>query len=286
MKEHIPALASQSSHFIGQCHDLVSSFISKEDPEPDKDVQSVCAQLYIDCQLTSESALVLVQVGKEWDAEILIRAVLEGTVKFLYIFHGERSKIIRRVSEYLDILPDFGAIRRHDKASLFLSEVADPDSLTWKPFHDLLLPDQIIEQKRHGMNRTLRKKLEQDWSFTEMLKSFSDDDRLRKLRSHLLHGYGLSSHLIHKDGDGVGMVWERRQRSPQRQEAIATSHACRILSDVCSYAQLRTEQLLIFKGKNTSPIWELREKYSDLFSLLAKGNDQFVSTEYSDTEKA
>ena len=40
--------------------------------------------LLINSHITSESALLLIGQVRLWDAEMLIRSVLEGTVRFLY----------------------------------------------------------------------------------------------------------------------------------------------------------------------------------------------------------
>src|SRR5258708_1249053 len=48
----------------------------------------VCQLLSNSCYLTSESALLLVGFRRLWDVEILIRSVVEGTYKFIYLCLG------------------------------------------------------------------------------------------------------------------------------------------------------------------------------------------------------
>jgi hypothetical protein len=96
----------------------------------------------------------------------------------------------------------------------------------------------------------------------------------------MAHGYGMSSHLLHKDADGIGMVWERTKRSPHRQATVTLGHAARVVSDVCTFAQLRLLYLLKLCGGDTSCIRELENEYTLLFKQLKNANSQFNWVEY------
>jgi hypothetical protein len=137
-----------------------------------------------------------------------------------------------------------------------------------------------------GYTRQQRQALEEVWSFSGIFKEFakSRDDGLYLL-AHLVHGYGMSSHLLHKDGDGIGMVWERYRRDPERQSAVKLGHSGRVVSDICTFAKLRLMILLRFCGKPTGFIKEMEEKYTGLSSELAKSGERFAEIEYADGKK-
>ncbi len=270
-----------SSNFIGECYDIATPFKDKDYKGIEPYVRFVSSQLFIDCHLSSESSLLLTRSGKEWDADILNRSVMEGTVKYVYLLFGSNERVKEKAVEYWEILPDYSSIRRHEKLQSFLDTIENPDSEEWLPLRKLLLSNDDIEKLRNGTNRKERKNLEQQWSLfgmTTYLKK-KDPDRLGLL-VHLAHNYGMSSHLIHKDGDGVGMVWERYRRTKEDQISVKLGHCARIVSDICTFSKLRLLQLLKFCNQETKVITELENKYSMLFDELRKAGESFVKSVY------
>ncbi len=270
-----------SSHFIGECYDIATPFIDKDYKGIVPYVRFVSSQLFIDCHLSSESSLLLIRSGKEWDADIINRSVMEGTVKYVYLLFGSNERVKEKAVEYWEILPDYSSIRRHEKLQSFLGTIGNPDSDEWLPFKKLLLSNDDIEKLRNGTNRKERKNLEQQWSLFGMTTYLQkkDPDRLGLL-VHLAHNYGMSSHLIHKDGDGVGMVWERYRRTKEDQISVKLGHCARVISDICTFSKLRLLQLLKFCNQETEVISELENKYSMQFEELRKAGESFIKNEY------
>jgi hypothetical protein len=207
---------------------------------------------------------------------------MEGTLKFTYMMHGGPDDIRAKVEEYWHLLPQFFAIKRSERAKRFLEDIGNPDSSEWRPFRDLILDDQEVGQVREKYTRQQRQVLEERCSFSGICRTFSQtgDEGLRKF-VHLAHGYGMSSYLLHKDGDGVGMVWERYRRNPEQQAAVKLGHSARVVSDVCSFAQLRLFSLLRACGQPAHEIGKIVERYEELlFAELAKASRHFTSVEY------
>ncbi|TRW91994.1 hypothetical protein EKO24_016035 [Candidatus Methylobacter oryzae] len=283
MEKILSTWAGLSSHFIGDCFDIAKPYLDKQFEGMDPYVRFVSSQLFIDCHLSSESSVLLIREGKEWDADIINRSVMEGTIKYVFLMSGESTDVQTKAFEYWELLPNYAAVKHHERASSFLSEVANPDAPEWIPFKNLLLTEQEIDAYRNGVNRADRKKLEQKWSFSEITKSFnaSQSEGLRLL-VHLAHGYGMSSHLIHKDGDGVGMVWERYGRNEDEQFAVKLGHCARIISDICSFSKLRLFQLLKFCNQQTDIIYKTETRYQLLFDELRKAGENFTKVEYGE----
>src|SRR2546421_265814 len=97
--------AALASHFIGDCFDVAKPYIDKDFRDIDPLVRFAAAQLFIDCHLSSESVLLLIQGQKEWDADLVVRAVMEGSIKFTYMLHGGADEISKKVVEFWDTLP-------------------------------------------------------------------------------------------------------------------------------------------------------------------------------------
>ena len=273
--------AGLASHFIGECFDAAKPYLDQDYDAIDPYVRFVSAQLFIDCHLSSESSLLLVQTGKEWDADLINRSVLEGTIKYIFLMHGNSDQVRQKAIEFWEKLPLFASIRRSDRARSFLDVVGNHDSSEWIPIKDLVLSDDDISRIKGESTKKERRSLDQKWSFSEITKGFaaSDSEEL-KCFIHLSHGYGMSSRLIHKDGDGVGMVWERYRRSADEQVSVKLGHSARIVSDICTFSKMRLYRLLRFCGQDVSKIQTIEERYKDLFDELQTAERQFIQAEY------
>jgi hypothetical protein len=270
-----------ASHLIGECFDLVKPYLDQDCERLDPEVRFISTQLFIDCHLSSESVLLLVRANKEWDAEMIARSVVEGTLKYCYILVGTADQAKSRSIEFWDILPSFAEARRSERAKQILDWVSDPENDCWQPLRDIVLTDAEIAELRDGTNRHARKELEERWSFAGIMRHFATSHLPEwKCISMLAHGYGNSSHLIHKDGIGVGMVWDRYQRDPDRQAAVTLAHAARLISDVCAFCELRTFTLLRACGLSSDAALEIREQYSTLWEQLHAANELFTQIEY------
>jgi len=271
-----------ASHFIGDCFDLAKRFIDNEYSGLNPLVRFVAAQLYIDCHLSSESILLLIRDQKEWDADLLARSVMEGSLKFTYMLQGTVADVERKADEYWNILPQFSAIKHSERAKRFLEEIPDPGNPNWEPFRELIMDESEISEIRSKYSRQERQALEEAWSFTGICRTFANSDESGlKLFAHLAHGYGMSSHLLHKDADGVGMVWDRYGRDPERQAAAKLGHSARIVSDVCTFAQLRLLSLLQVCQQPTDALRAIEERYTvPLFDELTKAGTKFTNVEY------
>lgn len=274
--------AGLASHFIGECFDCARPFIDNAYTGLDPLVRFVSAQLFIDCHLSSESVLLLIHEQKEWDADLVSRSIMEGSLKFVYMLHGSPDEVKVKVEEYWNLLPRLFAIKRSERAKRFLEEVDDPHDPQWKPFHELIMDAEDITCIREEYTRKQRQMLEEKWSFHGICKVFSQarDEGLRTF-VHLAHGYGMSSHLLHKDADGVGMVWERYRREPEQQVAVKLAHAGRVVYDVCSFASLRLWALLRACGQPTDEVARIEDRYAEpLFAELTNAGHRFTKVEY------
>ncbi len=244
----------------------------------------VCAQLFIDCNLSSESVLLLIRAEKEWDADLVARSVMEGSFKFTYMLQGLRAEIEEKANEYWHVLPLFYRIRHGENVKKMFEHLPDPEAPEWRPFQDMLVDDEEIAEIRAGYSRSARQALEEKWSFVGLCRSFASSGNLGlKAFAGLAHGYTMSSHLLHKDADGIGMVWERYGRPPERQLAVRMGHSARVVSDVCSFAKLRLFSLLKACGEPTGALKEIESRHQHLESALTAAVAKFNEVEYGPT---
>ena len=68
----------------------------------------------------------------------VMRSVLEGTLKFLYLLESP-STFTARCIEYNDALPAIAMVKWHDKAVAAIKAHSDPSEPELRPYRDLLL---------------------------------------------------------------------------------------------------------------------------------------------------
>ena len=282
MQKDFQIWAVLGSQFIGDYFDQAQLVLNERLQSLDPLVQFLVQQLYLDCHLSSESVLILAANGKEWDADLIIRSILEGSLKFVYLLDGNSTEQVVRANEYWNVLPDFGAIRRDSRARSMIPDLPNAENERWEPVRDLLMDEDEINTVRQNYSRKERAALEERWSFSGITREFANSDKpgLKNL-AHLSHSYGLSSHLLHKDGDGIGVIWERSTRCPERREAAAAAHISRIVSDTCVFTQLRTHLLFRALDESTDSIKAIETRYREsLFQNLNEAQKSFLRIEY------
>jgi len=284
MNKLLEKLVILASHYIGEHFDNCKPLLDKDFDEIHPTMRFVPTQLYISCHLSSQSALLLAKELQEWDCELIMRSVVEGVTKYAYLLDGGPIEVIGKAHEYWDLLPNYASVKRSERAKVLIETVKGQNDKKWKSIADLVLTSEETQRLRGNTNKTKRSQLEQKWSFSEIIRKFaqSDDSLLRDFVG-LSYSYGNSSHLIHKDGDGIAMIWERDTREPERKEAVKKAHLARIVSDVCYFALMRSYFLYKFCDKKDTFIAfsrELEIKYSELFKELAECTESFNDTEY------
>lgn len=273
--------AAEASHLIGDCFDHAKPFLDQRYEDLPPLVRFVAAQLFIDCHLSSESSLLLIQSGKEWDADLISRSVMEGSVKLTYMLHGSSAEIESKVEEYWHVLPLFSVIRHGEHARQFLDAITDADAPEWQPFKELLVEPEEVTSIRASYSKRARQEIEERWSFAGICRFFArtEEPGLRHL-GLLAHGYTMSSHLIHKDADSIGMIWERSTRDEARRTAVSLGHSARVVSDACTFAKLRLLSLLRACGEPKKVVIDIDAKYAHLNKELTSANRHFNDVEY------
>lgn len=206
--------------------------------EPETD--EVLAQIQYACHSASESVLWLAQARKLWDADVLMRSVVEGTAKFGYLCTPDEVTRRRLFTEYRDVLPEMAELSDHERAVQSLAIIRDETAEMWRPIRDMLRTPERIAELNAKYPRSARRSLEGEWGFRRIAEKMesAEYEGLKGLLG-LVHQYSISSRVLHVDWLGSGVVWERRQRSVERIDAIELAHGGRIMSDVVTCAFMR-----------------------------------------------
>ena len=278
MLKKIQDWSNRSSHLLGDYYDVILPFF-KSNETIDAWVKFVSAQLFLQCQLTSESIIFLLRERKEWDACILLRSVMEGTAKYLYILNGNEIEMQERAYEFWYVLPEIADIKHSDRVKDLYTKLAIPPQ---SPLADLVLDEQEHKNLLNKYSRADRKKVEQRWAFSEILKSFENSE-LEPFKA-LFFEYGMCSHLAHMDAVGIGMIRERFAASPSNRDIIQLAHSAKIIYAICFFGKIRTQILLTKLNQSLEPLLQLEQKYSELYKELLEAEKIFCETEYPEAQ--
>jgi hypothetical protein len=228
---------------------------------------------------SSESVMLLCAYGQLWDAEVVARSVLEGSLKFAYILQ-DRAKFQRRLREYAEDLFQIGILKDHQKAADFLAAMPNPDSEEWKPLRDILISE--AEQDRIGKQfpSDVRRALETQWGFTCLLRALTTSEAgLPELKS-LAHGYSVASHIQHADYTGTSIAFDRDTRSHERRDAIHFAHLEKLISTVLASLMLRLGVGYRFVQQDVTPLKTAAEKIAALKRSFGTPYGDWMRIEY------
>jgi hypothetical protein len=127
------------------------------------------------CLGSSGTVLHLVEYGRLWDAELVMRSLVEGTVKFGYLLEHPNT-FTSRCMEFADVLPTIALLRRHDRAAEALKALPGTDEVNTRPFLDLLLSGEEISEIRATYPRQMRRDIERRWGFAALVDSVQDKE--------------------------------------------------------------------------------------------------------------
>lgn len=209
------------------------------------------------CFRATAATLLLIEHDRVWEAEITLRSVAEGSLKFAYLLNSPEF-FANRCQEYAEILPDIAILKSHERAKEILDLSSDPAAPELEPFRNLLVPDDTLETLRQKYPRNIRGKLEQSWSFSGLADSLSKSQlKAARVFRALLYGYWTSNQVTHMTWEGTSLPFERRMREEMRRKTVEDAHCSRVLSDCYSYDILRLHTGLDFVGADLAPLRKL-----------------------------
>ncbi len=178
--------------------------------------------LYMACLRTSGSALVLIVNGRIWDADILIRTVIEDSLKITYILCNSEL-FDERFAEFSEALFDIEGIKQHRKAEMLLKTLEDPEADQWIPIREVLLPEGLLRDISEKYPRSYKRAIETRWGFTGLVGQLINEELpATEMFVMLLHGYSMASHHLHADYSGVFSALDRDTREEEKKGAVST----------------------------------------------------------------
>lgn len=158
------------------------------------------------CTTFSQTVLRLVVDDSIWESEALLRSVMEGSIKLAYIA-CEPELITKKIFEYSHILPHINGRKRNNRIEnlLNLIDLSD-DTINYDIYQKILTTD--LPELDEELNKNNRKIIENRWAFNSMINTIEKCDLKEFSNTSILsYPYGMMSHIVHMDCDGLNFMW-------------------------------------------------------------------------------
>jgi hypothetical protein len=232
------------------------------------------------CLRATESVLYLVEGMRLWDAELVMRSVVEGTAKFGYLLESP-AMFTARCIEYRDALPSIAKLKWHAKAGEALNALAGTSLAGCRPYRELHFAEEELDAIRSAYPRETRNELERRWGFTALVEAVSKPGgAFGPTARALLHGYSVASHLQHMSYEGTDMPMERDTRPERRREAIELAHAAKLIGHCFHLTSLRVIAILRFLKRRPDALGEVHARHESLIVELKRANEEWEEMEY------
>ena len=226
----------------------------------------------------SNAIYTLLESGCYWDAEIIARPLIECTVRMCFVCYSPSDTRKELIREYFEDLYQINRLEQSEKAKK--SRTIAPAEDRGKILLDgMVLSDGEEEKIRKRWTKKERRALKQRWSFSEMIrvldaraKPYFDQD----LFSAFAHSYGISSHLIHADESGIGVILDREQREEREKQLMNQAHIHNLLDLTLVSAMLMAMGLSIALNSRVKEIHALVEKFNSIHAHKEPVVDELV----------
>jgi len=251
--------------------ELTSNFLlEKTSIEPR--TQWILRYLAVSCNQTTNSTLILIANNQLWDSEILLRSVIEGTIKYIYLCSGDESELITKSEEYFVDLPNIDEIKQQQRVRSFLEKLENPELYDYAILRETLIKENELTELYNQYPRQIRKKIEQRWAFNEIASVLSKNDSKLKdfdaLRYLLSYTYGMGSNLAHKDATGLKLIHNRLQKNSEDTKLTELAHAARQINDILLMASFRSIMIYRIHNVDGKPIMDLFESHKNFINTL------------------
>ena len=237
--------------------------------------QDVLVPLFTSLHSTSESILILLLNQAIFDADVLLRTVMEGTIKYCYLMTGTADEKNEKYIEYKVKLTDIDKILDHNKAVEAVNILKEFSKNSTKPFEINVLSDEELSVLTKKYPKKERDALKRKWSYQSLLRSLARLYPEYEAQLGTVSTYSLTSHFCHYDWTGLSSRNAQIMNSV-KYDAIVFDimHCNRILSNVLSMELFRVAEYIRGNGFCSQEVTALYlEVYEFVVTLDKLGNE-------------
>lgn len=269
----------QIENYIQQADSFMKQLffkLAQQNSEHNDKNQDTMASLFASLHSSSESILILLLEQAIFDADILLRTVMEGTIKYCYLMTGTIEERQNKEYIYRICLSDIDKISDHYKAIETIKILKEFSYNNIKPFESLLLDNELLENLQLKYPSKMRKQLKNEWSYQALLRSLAKSADEYKAQLGTISTYALTSHFIHYDWTGLNI---RKSNIDEKETDVLYDliHSLRILSNTLSFYAFRVMEYLRANEWKNSEIAQLSIDLLEFVSELDKIQNDFLS---------
>lgn len=241
--------------------------------------QDVVVPLFTSLHSTSESILILLLNQAIFDADVLLRTVMEGTIKYCYLMTGTADEKNEKYIEYKVKLTDIDKILDHNKAVEAVDILKEFSKNSTKPFELSVLSDEELSVLTKKYPKKERDALKRKWSYQSLLRSLAHSYPEYEAQLGTVSTYSLTSHFCHYDWTGLSSRNAQIMNSVKHDAIVFDiMHCNRILSNVLSMELFRVAEYIRGNGFCSQEVTALYlEVYEFVITLDKLGNELLES---------
>lgn len=241
------------------------------------DTQRVTIPLFTSLHSTSESILILLQNQAVFDADILLRCLMEGTVKYCYLMNGTEEERKEKCEEYRIILCEIDKLSDHKKSKEAIEILKEFSQNNLTPFEVMVLSDEEEVSLTAKYSASKRNEYTRKWSYQTLLRALAKDHKEYEAQLGTLSTYATTSHFCHFDWTGVSAHQEQIMSSRDgSNEVYDYMHALRILSNVLSLYLFRVVEYLRGNHYSTKELADICTHGFDLAAEMDREHNQLL----------
>jgi hypothetical protein len=254
------------ARFQNECADVFIE-TAQTYQEIDRKLVAICGDQFNFIANRSNTIIELIKIHALWDAQILVRPIIESCIKICFICFSPASIRAELCYEYEEVLGVINSLKLHDKAAKTLQAAGEESGHS--TLSALLLTDERLAELRNKLPKEKRKEVESRWGFTRIMveldKQFKNSFGLTPF-TNFSHTYGLSSHLIHADEMGLGAMRARARLKEPKLSVIEHSHQIALLDAMAGSSTLSAMALAWASAINLDKATMLIETYKQVHS--------------------
>ncbi|MBO0451336.1 DUF5677 domain-containing protein [Candidatus Enterococcus murrayae] len=243
--------------------------------------QDVTISLFTSLHTTGESILSLLYHGTGiWDADILLRTVMEGTIKYCFLISGNDEQRKLNYEEYKIHLTEIQKISDHNKAKRSISILKEFSTNSTKTIELSLLSRQELDNLNEKYPKEYQRKINRKWSYQYLLKDMASKNKEYESQLASLYAYSFSSHLIHYDWTGLSMRQQQISSSyfeAEKNGELNLGHAVRIISNLLVLYSYRVSEYCQCYEISSKDIAELTLALLDYASELIEVGNEIIN---------
>ncbi|MHB8984632.1 MAG: DUF5677 domain-containing protein [Eubacteriales bacterium] len=176
------------------------------------------------CIMLTKASMQLIWPGFVWQAEILERSLLEGTIKLIYMAIDPKT-VEAKAQEFANTLSDIYQFKRRKDLKDYLDNLS-VDNEVLKDSYQKIIDCEV----KLNLNRKERKEIERRWSLNEMTRKIDEYsiEGFEKLKYFQAY-YATASHITHVDINCRDLIWDRDKRNSEEKQSM-TSDGLQLLS--------------------------------------------------------